>query len=169
MFDTNININKFCWNSVVSFNSWLIKPSSSIEMRWLKHDDFIIWSHKYYLQLFHFLKQLNAWNAGLVHHLFSVFCCRENKQKRTITMCTELTHIFCSIKVDKCFHVHPLFSYTLFCLTALMWWTCTYLERIFWITLFTQGASGSRQTSWPVFFRVALQHQARDRDAVRTS
>lgn len=31
---------------------------------------------------------------------------------------------------------------------------------IFWITLFTQAAWGSRQTSWPVALRVALQHQA---------
>ncbi len=51
----------------------------------------------------------------------------------------------------------------------IVWLTCTYLDRIFWITFFTHGAWGSRQTSWSVFFRVALQRQARNGHAVRTS
>lgn len=35
----------------------------------------------------------------------------------------------------------------------------TYLDMILLMTFFTQGASGSRQTSCPVFFIVALQRQ----------
>lgn len=37
----------------------------------------------------------------------------------------------------------------------------TNLDRILWITLLTHGALGSKQTSWPVIFRVALQRQQR--------
>lgn len=35
------------------------------------------------------------------------------------------------------------------------------------IIFLTQGALGSRQTCWPVFFRVALQYQARNKHVVR--
>lgn len=35
----------------------------------------------------------------------------------------------------------------------------SYLDMILWMTFFTHWASGSRQTSCPSFFRVALQHQ----------
>lgn len=37
----------------------------------------------------------------------------------------------------------------------------TYLDRILLSSFFTQGASGSRQTSWPEFFRVALPKSSR--------
>ena len=60
-------------------------------------------------------------------------------------------------KRTSTFHVFYSFSF-FYCVSGE-----TYVDMIFWITLFTQGASGSRQTSWPVFFRVALQRKAINR------
>lgn len=44
----------------------------------------------------------------------------------------------------------------------------TYLDKIIWISFFTQGASGSRQTCLPLDFSVALKNQTRNRGPVRT-
>lgn len=86
---------------------------------------------------FHLKRYFLIWSG-----LFSVVCCRGSKQKEE-SVCVPLSH-------------HDALRISVnYCSKALQ----THLDMILLMTFFTQGASGSRQTSCPDFFRVALQHQ----------